>query len=216
MVGSNADEGSVLYHMGVPAVDGGPLEQPTTVSDWDALLAGQFLDQASEVDLAYRVDGDQDVVRAAEQLMADTLFGRHAFYMAQKHGAAGNASYLYFYERHPPTENQTIGASHALELNHVFGGFIPFWPSDERDTELSNEMQTYWAQFARSSDPNTDGLPSWPTFQDLTPQELAFGHDATAHRPVARVARYRAMQQQLERRMSSATVTISSSAGGGG
>ena len=54
------------------------------------------------VAMHYAVDQDQDVVAAAEQLMGDSWFGRHAYYMAQRHSAANNPTYLYFYERRPP------------------------------------------------------------------------------------------------------------------
>ncbi len=207
IVGSNADEGSVLYYMGLAPVDGGPAEQPNTVAEWDALLEGQFGPAASEVDLAYGVDTDSDVVKAAEQLMGDSWFGRHAFYMAQKHSAAGHPSYLYMYERRPPSENQTIGASHALEISHVFGGFIPFWPSDARDEELEDEMQSFWVHFAATGNPNREGLPEWRAFADLEPYEMAFGHDQTGARRVAREARYRAMAGQFEARLTSAGST---------
>ncbi len=206
IVGSNADEGSVLYYMGLAPVDGGPETQPTNVTEWDALLAGQFGTAASDVDLAYSVDTDSDVVKAAEQLMGDAWFGRHAFYMAQKHSAAGHPSYLYMYERRPPNENQTIGASHALEISHVFGGFIPFWPSDARDDELTHEMQSFWVHFAATGTPNRDDLPTWQAFADLEPYEMAFGHEETGARRVAREARYRAMAGQFEARLNKASI----------
>ncbi len=209
VVGSNADEGSVLYYFGLAPVDGGPVRSPQTVTQWNALLSEQFGEQAQQVDIAYRVDTDADVEKAAEQLMGDTWFGRHAFYMAQKHSAAGHPTYLYFYERQPPSEHQTIGASHALELNHVFGGFIPLWPTDARDNALQAEMQAYWTTFAETGDPNEAHLPSWERFADLEPREMAFGHEATHSRRVAREDRYRAMQAQFESR-----VTNASGAGG--
>lgn len=201
IVGSNADEGSVLYYFGLAPVDGGPIVAPNTQAQWDALLSEQFGNDASAVDATYSIDGDTDVQKAAEQLMGDTWFGRHAFYMAQMHSNAGHPAYLYFYERRPPTENQTIGASHALEISHVFGGFIPMWPTDERDDELGTQMQGYWTQFARTGDPNSDHLPDWTTFRDITPREMAFGHERSYSRPVAREDRYRAMTGQLDARV---------------
>ena len=206
IVGSNADEGSVLYYLGLPPVDGGPPEQPETLKAWDDLLENQFGTAAPKIDATYQVDLDTDVPRAAEQLMGDTWFGRHAFYMAQSHSAAGYPTYLYFYERHPPTENQTIGASHALEISHVFGGFIPMWPTDDRDDQLGSEMQRFWTTFARTGNPNAEGLPAWGSFNDLEANEMAFGHERSYTRRVAREDRYRAMSAQFEKRVVSASI----------
>ncbi len=214
MVGSNADEGTVLYKFGLAPVDGGPAEQPSTVAEWESLLRSQFGDEAAKIlDTQYRVDADRDVAKAAEQLMGDSWFGRHAFYMAQSHSTAGHPAYLYFYMRHPPAPEQTIGASHALELNHLFGGFIPLWPADDRDTELSAQMQKYWATFAATGNPNVSSLPTWPLFEDLAPEEMAFGHAQTQAQQVERQARYRAMRGQFDRRLNAASAGL---AGGGG
>ena len=203
VVGSNADEGSILYGFGMSPVDGrgSDNEPPETVAEWDAMLDDKFGDNAEAVGVHYPVDRDVDVRHAGEVLMGDAWFGRHAFYMAQAHSEAGHPTYLYFYERRPPSDEQTIGASHALEISHVFGGLIPGWPWDERDDELQAEMQGYWATFAASGDPNTVGLPAWPGFNDLEAQELGIGHEATQGRRVTREDRYRAMWGELNARI---------------
>ena len=140
--------------------------------------------------------------------MGDSWFGRHAFYMAASHSRAKQPTYLYFYERHPPSADQTLGAAHALELSHVFDGLIPGWPTDERDDVLREEMQTYWSNFATQGDPNNDQLPSWPKFQDLQAFEMNFGHEQSLSRRVEREDRYRAMQTQFEARMANAHINI--------
>ena len=201
MVGSNADEGSVLYHFGMSPVDGATeMQQPQTVSEWEQLLMEQFADGAKSVAVHYAVDQDDDVDAAAEQLTGDSWFGRHAYYMAQRHAEAKNPTFLYFYERRPASDEETIGATHALELNSLFGGFIPFWPRDERDDELVEHMQLYWTNFAKTGDPNGTDLPNWNPFHSLNSQELALGHKRTYSRPVARADRYQAMAGQFLRR----------------
>ncbi len=217
MVGSNADEGSVLYHFGLTPVEGTALGQPRTVAEWEAMLDHAFGPRAGKVALAYGVDGDPDVVPAAELLMADSWFGRHAYYAAERHARNGFPTYLYFYERRPPSPEQTIGASHALEIAHVFGSpMLPFWPTDERDTELTGEMQGYWAQFARMGNPNATGLPTWQAFSELAPGEMAFGHERSGYGPVLRRDRYLAMREQFaarERAAAMADPALSASRG---
>ena len=201
IVGSNADEGTVLYDLGLTPIDGADVAQPQTVAAWHTLLEEHFGANADALDAAYAVDDDSDVHAAATALMGDTWFGRHAYFMAVEHSRAGHPTFLYMYERNPPAENQTIGASHALELAHVFGGFLPFWPWDARDDELVVQMQSYWSRFARTGDPNGDGHPAWAPFAAATQEEMAFTDGGSASRRIARLDRYRAMTPQFERRL---------------
>ena len=204
MVGSNADEGSLLYYFGLSPVDGGPFVQPSDMGTWRQLLQTNFLDQAQNVALQYPVDDDGDVVVNASTMMGDTWFGRHAYYMAERQHAAGAPAYLYFFERTPPSAEQTIGAGHAQELFPLFQSWLPFWPRDQRDDDLEQEMQRYWTTFARSGNPNGAELPQWPEFDPLRPEEMAFANERSYTRGVLRKARYDAMRDQQTRRESAA------------
>jgi para-nitrobenzyl esterase len=200
MVGSNADEGSVLYMFGMNPIDGGSLERPQSVDAWQQMLERDFGDQAADVSSHFAVDDDGDVIEIAAKLMGDSWFGRHAYYMAERHADASPNTYLYFFERTPPAPEQTIGAGHAQELFSVFKNRVPFWPTDARDDELDEEMQGYWARFAQSGNPNNEELPDWPVFDSVSRQEMAFANDRSFARPVERQARYEAMKGQQSRR----------------
>jgi carboxylesterase type B len=55
-----------------------------------------------------------------------------------------------------------LGAAHGSELSHVFGA--PYMSTPEQD-RVSTAMNTYWATFAKSGDPNYAGAPAtWPAF----------------------------------------------------
>ncbi|GAA1284170.1 carboxylesterase/lipase family protein [Saccharothrix xinjiangensis] len=53
------------------------------------------------------------------------------------------------------------GAMHATELPYLFAGVFGA-PLTGPQSGLSNTMIDYWTTFARTGDPNRNGLPDWP------------------------------------------------------
>ncbi len=56
---------------------------------------------------------------------------------------------------------EPLGAVHLWDMFYLFGWLKA--PADQpRDKMLTDQMQTYWADFVKSGDPNAKGLPQWP------------------------------------------------------
>jgi para-nitrobenzyl esterase len=79
-------------------------------------------------------------------------------------------TYRYEFDRPRPlppgsTGNLTPRAFHSAEIEFVFSmlpkGDKP-WPAEDRS--LSSLMSAYWANFAKTGDPNGAGLPQWPAY----------------------------------------------------
>jgi para-nitrobenzyl esterase len=51
----------------------------------------------------------------------------------------------------------------------------------DRDREVSELISAYWVQFARTGDPNREGLPAWPAFEPETPRTLEIGDEVIVH-----------------------------------
>jgi para-nitrobenzyl esterase len=77
-----------------------------------------------------------------------------------------------------------FGAYHGAELWYVFNTLHTRpWPWTEGDRELANLMTTYWVNFARSGDPNGDGMPPWPRFEAARAQALLLGDSVRVGAP---------------------------------
>ena len=68
------------------------------------------------------------------------------------------------------------GAFHSADIQYVFG--VPMFPSksefesDSVDDQLWRTVRGYWARFARTGDPNGDGVEPWPKFDRDDPEFL--------------------------------------------
>src|SRR5580704_9560015 len=104
--------------------------------------------------------------------------------MASLTNAAGQHVFVYRFDRSVPGKGEAeLGAFHSLEVPYVFGSLRDrewqWLPSTADDASLSDLLQTYWTNFAKSGDPNAQGLPNWPAWSDARMEFLLVNRDAS-------------------------------------
>ena len=117
-----------------------------------------------------------------DQALNDTVGACPVGAMASLTSDAGQHVFVYRFDRSVPGKGEKeLGAFHSLELPYVFGAehdptwqWLPFTPDD---AALSNLIQTYWTNFAKSGNPNAQGLPNWPQWSDSQKEFLEVGKD---------------------------------------
>jgi para-nitrobenzyl esterase len=129
--------------------------------------------------------GDMLVRRAAgvDKTVDDIGFVCPVSAMAALTSDAGQRVYVYRFDRSVPGRGEEeLGAFHSLEVPFVFGALRdPIWhwvPFTPEDAALSNLIQAYWTNFAKSGDPNAQGLPNWPAWTDSKKEFLEIRKDA--------------------------------------
>lgn len=170
LVGSMANEGHELM----------PLQQGLTEAALEARLQRNFGPLAQRLLELYAPEIARSPALAQREILMDQFLGGAMRSWAGLNRDAGAPSYLYFMQRATPVfalydpDNPSIelaagprsaGAYHSGDLAYVFGNTRlvgQHW--EAADHALSETMVRYWTNFARSGDPNADGLPRWPRY----------------------------------------------------
>ena len=140
-------------------------------------------------------------------MASDTFIGYATWKWIQVHAATTKVPvYRFSFDRKIPIPPDTkvngvvataadIGARHAGEIEYVFGQLDTIdkvtWPAE--DKTLSDQMMSYWANFARSGDPNGKGLPTWPKYNAATGEGVLHLDTTIVAKKDAFRARYEAL-----------------------
>ncbi len=159
LVGANANEG------GFP--DFRAEFAGTTPEKFEADVRTAFGPYADQILAVYPHATTAQAEQASQDLFirdGGFAWGTWAWALLQSEKGHGKA-YLYDFDR-ARSPDLPLGPVHASELGYVFdnaGGFLHFPPGPE-DSALSNLLQSYWVNFAKTGNPNGPGLPHWPAF----------------------------------------------------
>lgn len=161
--------------------------EPPTVENYNQVVRTIYGDKADQVLNLYKASSDEEVRQAATDLATDRFIAYSTWKWIDLHTRTGGKPvyrYLYAHPRPPMTgasgdvqpagKTPATGAGHSWEIEYALGNLktnkVYAWTAD--DEKVSEVLETYFANFIKTGDPNGDGLPVWTPMQATTSQVM--------------------------------------------
>jgi para-nitrobenzyl esterase len=176
LIGTNLNEGTIFV---IPD----PAVQKMTTQDYADNINALYKDNGPAA-LALFPAADKAAVPAAYAKMYTIMsYSAGSLHAADTTSTAGSPVYMYRFTHIPDTTLKVFGAYHGSEIFFVFGNMkndIVSIPDTPAEKGLSRTMMKYWTNFAKTGNPNIQGLPDWPKWSSATGSYMDLGDQPAA------------------------------------
>lgn len=178
----------------------------TTAKSKDSLFA-LFGEHEAEAKAAFDPDGTKAFAEVLTKFNTDWVWGEPARMTARAFVARRAPTYMFQFGYVPPAARQRspYGAGHGSEVSFVFNTLNARWGAPGEPTgeekELAIIMNTYWTNFAKTGNPNGNGLPNWPIYEPQKEEILDIEMDGKpVAKPDPRKARFNVIEKAFKKR----------------
>jgi para-nitrobenzyl esterase len=181
MIGTNSEEFKMFLAM--PQFSGMDDEALEKMLIGYLSMNGVDMNKAKELlELYKKEDADSDLRDILTTLVTDMSFRISTIHYLEAQGKHQPNTFNYLFTMKCPLLDGKLGACHALELPYVFGTInLPkmdeFAGKGAVVEAVSEKMMDAWIAFARTGNPNNDGIPDWPAYEPGKRSTMVFGPD---------------------------------------
>nr|MDP9148088.1 carboxylesterase family protein [Acidobacteriota bacterium] len=164
LAGWNRDEGNYREFFGK--------DEPSR-ENYKQKMRELFGDSTVEELAMFPGETDEQMKASAGLLSTADFIAFGTWQWIEMHGkTAGAVIYRYEFDQAPPQVGNVAGndeapAYHSAEIEYVFGTLdskkLP-WRAE--DYKLSEQIGTYWTNFAKTGNPNGSGVTDWPLYEE--------------------------------------------------
>ena len=166
--------------------DEGALFTPPTVKaeDYQKNASRMFGDMTEEALKVYPANTDEEAWHANGDSFRDLGFAWPSYAWVKLQSQTGKspayAAYLDQPSKMSFSQNPLRrGVAHADDIMYLNGMFLNQPDKFPAEAAVSEMMQQYWVNFAKTGNPNGKGLPYWPSFDEAQPTTMQFHNGAS-------------------------------------
>jgi para-nitrobenzyl esterase len=167
-------------------------------------LFSKFGELEGEAKAAFDPEENKEFAEVQTKFNTDWVWGEPARMTAKSFVAQGEPVYMYQFGYVPATQRERAryGAGHGSEVAFVFNTLNARRGAGEPTTEEKNLallMNRYWTNFAKTGNPNGDGLPLWPLYNTQKDEILDIELDGKpVGKPDPRKARFDVVEKAFK------------------
>jgi para-nitrobenzyl esterase len=184
LLGSNSDEAQHMIRSALPA------------NQYMERAHKDYGDRSARFLELYPGNSESAAKTSQQRLLSDQTAVQE-MNLAEAVTQGGAKAFLYFfdyldeggYNSEPTSLGLRLGADHGAEIPYVLG-LLNHWkaPVPANDFKLQNLIMDYWANFAKTLDPNGPSLPVWKAFDGSKNAVMKLDGSANGMQPHPRTA----------------------------
>lgn len=129
-------------------------------------LFGSFKEKAQSV---FDPEDNKELEEVLTMVNTDKVWAEPPCFTAEVYTSESQPIYIYLFSYVPKgmQERLKYGAPHASEIAYVFNNLDARWGVPEKtseDQKVAKTLNTYWANFAKTGNPNSTSLSGWSAY----------------------------------------------------